>query len=89
MGAAKVPVAYVVRADVDDLYVFDDNEERRIYQMPLKGENFKRDNKLVYNLLQAASVKSDAWTWIQDYDKHADNCKAWRALIAHMTEPAS
>jgi hypothetical protein len=28
MGAAKVPVAYVVRTDVDDAYVFDDNEER-------------------------------------------------------------
>ncbi|KAI2506812.1 hypothetical protein MHU86_7597 [Fragilaria crotonensis] len=27
MGAAKVPVVYVVHTDVDDLYVFDDNEE--------------------------------------------------------------
>jgi hypothetical protein len=29
MGAAKVPVAYVVRADVDGSYVFDEEEERR------------------------------------------------------------
>jgi hypothetical protein len=83
MRAAKVPVVYVVRTDVDDLYVFDDDEERRMYQMPLRGENFKRDNKLVYNMLKAACVKSDAWTWIQDYDKNANGRKAWQALIAH------
>ncbi len=83
MGAAKVPVVYVVRTDVDDSYVFDDDEERRMYQMPLTGENFKRDNKLVYNMLKAACVKSDAWTWIQDYDKNANGRKAWQALIAH------
>ncbi len=44
MGAAKVPVkvpvAYVVRADVDELYEFDNDEERRVYQMPPTGENF-------------------------------------------------
>ena len=83
MGAAKVPVVYVVRTDVDNSYVFDEDEERRMYQMPLTGENFKRDNKLVYNMLKAACVKSDAWTWIQDYDKNANGRKAWQALVAH------
>jgi hypothetical protein len=83
MGVAKVPVAYVVRTDVDDSYEFGDDEERRMYQMPLTGENFKRDNKLVYNMLKAACVKSDAWTWIQDYDKYANGRKAWQALIGH------
>jgi hypothetical protein len=76
MGAAKVPVAYIVRPDVEGTYVFDDEEERRMYQMPLAGENFKRDNKLVYNMLKAACVKSDAWTWIQDHDKSANGRKA-------------
>jgi hypothetical protein len=83
MGAAKVPVVYVVRTDVDNSYVFDEDEERRMYQMPLTGENFKRDNKLVYNMLKAACVKSDAWTWIQDYDKNANGRMAWQALVAH------
>jgi hypothetical protein len=60
MGAAKVSVVYVVCTDVNNLYVFDNNEERRMHQMPLTGENFKHDNKLVYNMLKAACVKSDA-----------------------------
>ncbi len=83
MGAAMVPVVYVVRTNVDNLYVFDDYEERRMYQMPLTGKNFKSDSKLVYNMLKAVCVKSDAWTWIQDYDKNANGRKAWQALVAH------
>ena len=33
--------------------------------MPLEGENFKRNNKLVFQILKLGSIKSDAWTWIQ------------------------
>jgi hypothetical protein len=40
----------------------EDDEEVRMYQMPLTGENFKRDNKLVYAMLKSACVKTDAWT---------------------------
>ena len=83
LGAAKVPIVYVVRQDIDEDYIFDDEEEERMYQMPLEGENFKRDNKLVYNMLKAACIKSDAWTWIQDYDRTANGRKAWLALVAH------
>ena len=34
-------------------------------------------------MLKAACVKSDAWTWIQDYDKTSNGRKAWQALVAH------
>ncbi|KAI2489217.1 hypothetical protein MHU86_25377 [Fragilaria crotonensis] len=83
LGAAKVPLVYVVRPEVGEDYKFEDEEEVRVYQMPLTGENFKRDNKLVYNMLKAACVKSDAWTWIQDHDKSANGRKAWLALVDH------
>lgn len=84
LGAAKVPIDYVVRPDIDehDELFLDDDEERR-YQMPLTGENFRRDNKLVYTMLKAACIKSDAWTWIQDYDRTANGRKAWLALVTH------
>ena len=39
MGVAKVPVAYIVRNELDDDYVFVDDEEKRMHQMPLTGEN--------------------------------------------------
>ena len=83
MGAAKFPIDYVVRPDVDDDYEpMDDDEERR-YQIPLTGENFKRDNKLVYTLLKLACIKTDAWTWIQSYDRTSNGRQAWLALVAH------
>jgi hypothetical protein len=84
MGAAKVPLSYVVRPNVDTSYVFEDDDEERMYQMPLVGENFKQDNKLVYSsMLKAACVKTDAWTWIQDHDKSASGSQAWLTLVAH------
>ena len=64
-------------------YVFDNNEERRVYQLPQTGENFKHENKLVYNMLKATNIKSDVWTWIQGCDKNVNGRKAWQALIAH------
>ena len=83
MGAAKAPLSYVVRPDIDASYVFEDDDKERMYQMPLAGKNFKRDNKLVYSMLKAACVKTDAWTWIQDHDKSASGRQAWLTLVAH------
>jgi hypothetical protein len=61
-----------------------------MHQMPLTGgENFKRENKLVYNMLKAAGVKSDAWTWIQDHDRTANGAKLGRHWSSIMTEPVN
>ena len=49
--------------------------------MPLSGENFKRDNKLVDNIMKSACIKTDAsWMWIQDHDKSSNS---WKALVSH------
>ena len=85
MGAAKVPLDYVVRPeleDSDDELFFEDDEERR-YQMSLEGQNYRHDNELVYKLLKAAFVDTDAWAWIQKSDPAADGRKAWLSLVAH------
>jgi hypothetical protein len=55
----------------------------RRFQMPLEGENFKRDNKLVFQILKSACIKSNAWTWIQSFDRTPHGRKAWLALVAH------
>ena len=84
MGATKVPIDYIVRPEWDDTdELFLDDDELRRFQMPLKGKNFKRDNKLVFQILKLACIKSDAWTWIQSFDCTANCRKAWLALVAH------
>ena len=66
MGAAKVPIDYIVRPKWDDTNkLFLDNNKMRRFQMPLEGKNFKHDNKLVFQILKLACIKSDAWTWIR------------------------
>ena len=49
MDAAKFLLASMIHNDiVGDYEHKDSNEDVMMYQMPLTGENFKRDNKLVY-----------------------------------------
>jgi hypothetical protein len=84
LGEAGVPIEYIIRPEFqysDDKLFWED--ERRRYQMPLEGQNFKLDNKLVYKLLKAACVDTDVWAWIQKNDPSADGRKAWLAFIAH------
>jgi hypothetical protein len=85
LDAAGVPIDYIRRPEVEDSdnELFWEDDERQHYQMPLEGQNFKHDNKLVYKLLKAACVDTDAWAWIQKNDPSADGKKAWLALVAH------
>jgi hypothetical protein len=84
LGAARVPIDCVVRPEWDDddeLFLTED--ERRRYKMPLQGKNFRHDNKLVFQMLKSACIKSDAWAWIRSFDRAADGRKAWLALSEH------
>jgi hypothetical protein len=85
LGAAGVPINYIIRPEVEDSLnkLFWDNNEARHYQMPLEGQNYKHDNKLVNKLLKAACVDTNVWAWIQKNDPSADGRKAWLALVAH------
>ncbi len=85
LKAAGVPINYIICPEVEcsNNKLFWDNNEPRHYQMPLKGSNFKHDNKLVYKLLKAACVDTDACAWIQKNDPSANNRKAWLALVVH------
>jgi hypothetical protein len=84
MGAAKVPIHYIVRPERDDTdELFLDDNKMRSFQMPLEFENFKLDNKLVFQILKSACIKPDAWTWIQSFERTANGRKAWLVLVAH------
>jgi hypothetical protein len=64
MGATKVLIDCIVCPERDNTHkLFLDNDKMRRFQMPFQGENFKRDNKLVFQILKSACIRSDAWTW--------------------------
>ena len=84
LGAARVPVDYIIREDdpADELW-FTEEQERK-YQMPLEGPNFKNDNKLVYKMLKVACVDTAAWAWLEKFDSTSDGRKAcWMALVEY------
>ncbi len=57
MGAVKVLIDYIVCPiwdDTDELFL--DDNEMRLFQMPLEGENFKCDNKLVFQIMKSARI---------------------------------
>jgi hypothetical protein len=84
MGAAKVPIDYIVCPEWDDTNkLFLDDNKMRHFQMPLEGKNFKFDNKLVVQILNSAWIKTNVWTWFQSFDFTANGRKAWLALVAH------
>ena len=84
-GVAGIPVNYIVQPDLEDAdELFLKDEEVHLYQIPLKGPAYKHDNKLVYSMLKAACVETDAWaSWIQGHDRTYDGRKAWLALVEH------
>ena len=63
LGAAQVPIDYVIRRELEDRdnELFFTGKEETHYQMSLEGQNFKHDNKLVYKMLKAACVDTNAW----------------------------
>lgn len=84
MGAAKVPLAYVlVRADIESaIYVFEDEDEERIYQMPLNSKNFKRESwfKIFFNLRALRQMLGPGF---QDHNKLSNGRKFWLTLVGH------
>ena len=74
--------------DIDEAELFLEVEEIRVFQIPLKGPAYKADNKLVYSMLKAACIETDAWAWIQGHDATYDGRKAWLALVGHYNGTA-
>jgi hypothetical protein len=67
-GVQGKNLKYIVR-DVVIPAEFVDDAKRHMYQLPLTGEAYSMDNKLVYHLLKSFLVNTSGWTWIEPYDK--------------------
>ena len=74
-GVSGSAVNYVIQPDIEDAdELFMEDDEVRLYQIPLKGPAYKQQvNRLVYSMLKAACVETDAcWAWIQGHDTTYD-----------------
>ena len=81
-GAMGVNLKYIVH-DVVVPAVFADDAERRLYQLPLAGEAFDTDSKMVYRLLKSFLVNTPGWTWIESFDATENGRGAFLAWANH------
>ena len=81
-GAMKVSLRYVVRSEVVPTEYADD-EERRMFQLPLQGVSYDQDNRDVYRKLKAFLVDTPGWAWIEPFNNTENGRGAFWAWANH------
>ena len=86
-GRKYCPLAYVIRPDKppgwDPVVDASTDYERLMYQLPLNGVAYNRDNETVFSFIQLAVLQTPAETWIFDAVAGRDGRGAMRALRNH------
>eukprot|EP00590_Aulacoseira_subarctica_P008036 CAMPEP_0172430552 /NCGR_PEP_ID=MMETSP1064-20121228/54927_1 /TAXON_ID=202472 /ORGANISM="Aulacoseira subarctica , Strain CCAP 1002/5" /LENGTH=241 /DNA_ID=CAMNT_0013176685 /DNA_START=3 /DNA_END=725 /DNA_ORIENTATION=- len=83
-GADGVPLSYIIRDDdeiTEDEYALMEGQMRRIYDAPLQGDYYERDNFQVFQKLRSLLTGGLAETYLSDYEKTGDGREAWQALL--------
>jgi hypothetical protein len=83
-GADGCPLSYIIRDDDDitqDEYELLEGQMKRIYDAPLQGDYYERDNFQVFQKLRALLTGGLAETYLTDFEKSGDGREAWTALL--------
>ena len=89
-GTSGVPLAYIIRKDVDDIEEADhqgNDIEQLIRQAPHHGANYKVDNNQVYRIIKSKVIGTDILKWINPFDKNQDGRGAMEQLRHHYDGP--
>ena len=81
-GQTGITLAYVIRADNVDPANAVDDDERMMWQAPLRGVAYAADNKVVYMKAERWVIGTDAYTWFQEANIN-DGRSAVREIINH------
>ena len=68
-------------------YIFTGDAERRKYEVLLEGPEFKVDNQKFWQIIKKLVSGTNAWSWIEKFDKTEDGRGAWLALCAYYDGP--
>ena len=90
IGETKVPLSYVIRPleappiSADDPSVdYDSVEDEMIARNPHGTVTYRADNKKVWEIVSAICQETQAYTWIQDFDRRKDGRGAYFTLQRH------
>jgi hypothetical protein len=85
-GVTKIPLYYVVREKeltAAQIAQLSTASEQRIYQAPLHGTNFNKDNRALWGILKDKVLDTAAWPWISAYSTSENGRGAMLALRQH------
>ena len=92
-GRNYCPIAYVIRPDKpagwDPMIDATTDYECLMYQLPLNGPAYNRDNEVVFSFIQLAVLQTLAENWIYDAIPGRDGRAAMRALRDHYQGEAN
>ena len=87
-GVDGISLDYIIREDVlPEGYVFLSDAERRKYELVLEGPEFIVDNKKTWKVIKKLVSGTNAWPWIERFDKAEDGRGAWKGLCAFYDGP--
>ena len=62
---------------------FEHEAEERMYQVPLAGDTYIEDNKMVNLKLKQYLIETNGWAWIENFDMSQNGQAAYQAWIEH------
>jgi hypothetical protein len=88
-GIRGIPLSYVIRPDLEpgDTIAADDITRQELYNAPLEGGAYKRDNNAVWAVIRANTIATAAWEWIKQIDGKGDGRLGMQKLRAHYDGP--
>ena len=83
-GADGCLLSYVIRDDdeiTEEEYALMEGQMKRIYDAPLQGDYYERDNFQVFQKLRALLTGVLAETYLTDFERSGDGREAWLTLL--------
>jgi len=86
-----IPLSYVIREnETSDPDVQYDNEHQRLVAIaPLRGNEYKTDNGVVFDFLKSWTINGPAYPWMKQFSSTRNGRAAWLAIIAYYEGSAA
>jgi len=86
-----IPLSYVIREnETPDPDVQYDNEHQRLVAIaPLRGNEYKTDNGVVFDFLKSWTINGPAYPWMKQFSSTRNGRAAWLAIIAYYEGSAA
>src|SRR6056300_1416475 len=81
-GSQGETLRYVVRAVIPPA-TFVDEQEERMFQLPLNGAAFDADNRDVFRKLKSFLIDTAGWAWIEPFNTTENGRRAFLAWSDH------